>query len=83
MKIVDIAADVPLVRARSLNRAAKDMGLTQSAITCRVRNLESSLESTLLDSETMPPGTNATGRLADEQCRIVLAEIAAISTWAR
>lgn len=75
MKIEDIAAFVAVVRAQSLSQAAKDMGLTQPAITRRVQNLEESLGTPLLDRNTKPPKPNATGRLVYEQCRAVLAQM--------
>ena len=75
MKIDDIAAFVSVVRSRSLSQAAKDMSLTQPAITRRVQNLEESLGVELLDRATKPPKPNAVGQLVYEQCRIVLGEI--------
>ena len=75
MKIDDIAAFVSVVRSRSLSQAAKDMSLTQPAITRRVQNLEESLGVELLDRATKPPKPNAVGQLVYEQCRIVLDEI--------
>jgi len=75
MKIDDIDAFVAVVRSLSLSQAAKDMGLTQPAITRRVQNLEESLGVELLDRNTKPPKPSATGKLVYEQCRVVLAEI--------
>jgi len=75
MKIEDMAAFVSVVRSHSLSQAAKDMGLTQPAITRRVQNLEESLGVELLDRATKPPKPNVTGQLVYEQCRIVIGEI--------
>ncbi|MDY0747734.1 LysR family transcriptional regulator [Paucibacter sp. R3-3] len=75
MKIEDIAAFVSVVRARSLSQAAKDMGLTQPAITRRIQNLEESLGIELLDRATKPPKPNAAGQKVYEQCRAVLDQI--------
>ncbi|MET0209118.1 MAG: LysR family transcriptional regulator [Burkholderiaceae bacterium] len=75
MKFEDILAFVAVVRAQSLSQAAKDLGLTQPAITRRVQNLEESLGTALLDRNTKPPKPNATGRLVFDQCRAVLDEM--------
>jgi DNA-binding transcriptional LysR family regulator len=75
MKIDDIAAFVCVVRSHSLSQAAKDMGLTQPAITRRVQSLEESLGVELLDRATKPPKPNAAGLLVYEQCRVVLEQI--------
>jgi DNA-binding transcriptional LysR family regulator len=66
---------VAVVRSQSLSQAAKDMSLTQPAITRRVQSLEESLGVELLDRSTKPPKPNAAGQLVYEQCRIVLGEI--------
>jgi DNA-binding transcriptional LysR family regulator len=71
MKIDDIDAFVAVVRSQSISQAAKDMGLTQPAITRRVQNLEESLGVELLDRNTKPPKPNTAGKLVYEQCRIV------------
>ncbi|HEX2012353.1 MAG TPA: LysR family transcriptional regulator [Roseateles sp.] len=75
MKLEDIVAFVAVVRAQSLSQAAKDLGLTQPAITRRVQNLEESLGVELLDRNTKPPRPNATGRLVLDQCRAVLEDM--------
>lgn len=72
MKLEDIVAFVAVVRAQSVSQAAKDLGLTQPAITRRVQSLEESLGTELLDRNTKPPKANATGRLVFDQCRAVL-----------
>lgn len=76
MKIDDIEAFVAVVRAQSLSQAAKDLKLTQPAITRRVQNLEEALGAPLLDRQTKPPKPNALGRQVHEQCLAVLHEMA-------
>jgi len=75
MTIDEIEAFVAVVRSQSLSQAAKDMGLTQPAITRRVQNLEESLGVELLDRNTKPPKPSTSGKLVYEQCRVVLAEV--------
>lgn len=75
MKLEDIVAFVAVVRAQSLSQAAKDLGLTQPAITRRVQNLEEALGTVLLDRAIKPPKPNATGRLVFDHCRSVLDDL--------
>jgi DNA-binding transcriptional LysR family regulator len=75
MKLEDIVAFVAVVRAQSLSQAAKDLGLTQPAITRRVQNLEETLGAELLDRAIKPPKPNATGRLVFDHCRAVLDDL--------
>lgn len=76
MKIDDIEAFVAMVRAQSMSQAARELNLTQPAITRRVQNLEEALGAPLLDRNTKPPKPNALGRQVYEQCRAVLHEMA-------
>lgn len=76
MKIDDIDAFVAVVRAQSLSQAAKDLKLTQPAITRRVQNLEEALGAPLLDRNTKPPKPNALGKQVYTQCQAVLHEMA-------
>ncbi len=75
MKLEDIVAYVAVVKAQSVSQAAKDLGLTQPAISRRVQSLEESLGVELLDRNTKPPKPSATGRMVYDQCRAVLDEM--------
>src|SRR5471032_2247305 len=75
MKIDDISAFVAMVRNQSVSAAAEALGLTQSAITRRLQNLEQDLGVELLDRSVKPPRPNAMGRLVFDQCGKVLLEV--------
>src|SRR5476649_508362 len=75
MKIDDISAFVAVVRNQSVSAAAEALGLTQSAITRRLQNLEQDLGVELLDRSVKPPRPNAMGRLVFDQCGKVLLEV--------
>jgi len=82
MKLDDINAFVAVVNAQSVSQAARDLKLTQPAITRRVQNLEEALGTTLLDRNTKPPKPNAFGLQVYEQCQAVLHEVARLSELA-
>lgn len=75
MKIDDISAFVAVVRNQSVSAAAEALGLTQSAITRRVQNLEQALGVELLDRSVKPPKPSAMGRQVFDQCGKVLQEV--------
>ncbi len=75
MKIDDISAFVAVVRNQSISAAADALGLTQSAITRRVQNLELALGVELLDRSVKPPRPSAMGKQVYEQCARVLLEV--------
>lgn len=75
MKIDDISAFVAVVRNHSVSAAAEALGLTQSAITRRVQNLEQDLGVPLLDRTVKPPRPSPMGRTVFEQCARVLLEV--------
>jgi DNA-binding transcriptional LysR family regulator len=75
MKIDDISAFVAVVRNQSVSAAAEALGLTQSAITRRVQNLEHALGVELLDRSVKPPKPSAMGRQVFDQCGKVLHEV--------
>jgi len=79
MKLDDISAFVAVVHAHSVSQAARDLKLTQPAITRRVQNLEEALGTTLLDRNTKPPKPNTFGLQVYEQCQAVLHEVARLS----
>src|ERR1700712_2963441 len=71
-----IFADCKLFRdvahARSLSRAAAMNGISQSAATQHIQDLERRLGVQLLDRSTRPLGLTAGGKLYTELCRDVL-----------
>ena len=75
MKIDDISAFVAVVRSQSVSAAAETLGLTQSAITRRVQNLEQELGVELLDRSVKPPKPSLMGKQVFEQCGKVLLEV--------
>ena len=75
MKIDDISAFVAVVRNQSVSAAAEALGLTQSAITRRVQNLEHALGVELLDRSVKPPKPSVMGRQVFDQCGKVLLEV--------
>jgi DNA-binding transcriptional LysR family regulator len=75
MKIDDIDAFVTAVRCQSISLAARELGLTQPAITRRIQNLEEALGVDLLDRHTKPPKPTELGWRVREQCQAVLREI--------
>lgn len=75
MKIDDISAFVAVVRNQSISAAADALGLTQSAITRRVQNLEQALGVELLDRSVKPPKPSLMGKQVYEQCARVLLEV--------
>ncbi len=79
MKLDDISAFVAVVHAQSVSQAARDLKLTQPAITRRVQNLEEALGTMLLDRNTKPPKPNTFGLRVYEQCQAVLHEVARLS----
>jgi DNA-binding transcriptional LysR family regulator len=82
MKLDDINAFVAVVNARSVSQAARDLMLTQPAITRRVQNLEEALGAPLLDRDTKPLRPNAFGVQVYERCRAVLHEVARLGQMA-
>lgn len=75
MKIDDIDAFVAVMRCQSISQAARELGLTQPAITRRVQNFEEALGVQLLDRNSKPPRATVLGRRVHEQCKAVLREI--------
>jgi len=76
MKFDDIDAFVAVVRAQSISQAARDLKLTQPAITRRVQNLEEALGAPLLDRTSKPTRPNPFGRQVFARCEAVLGEVA-------
>lgn len=82
MKLDDINAFVAVVNAQSVSQAARDLKLTQPAITRRVQNLEEALGAPLLDRNTKPPKPNPFGLQVYDQCQAVLHEVARLGELA-
>src|SRR5579862_6731624 len=61
-----------VAHARSLSRAAAMNGISQSAATQHIQELEKRLGVQLLDRSTRPLGLTAAGKLYAELCRDVL-----------
>ena len=61
-----------VAQARSLSRAATMNGISQSAATQHIQELEKQLGVMLLDRSTRPLGLTAAGRLYADLCRDVL-----------
>ena len=72
MQFDDVRTFVAVAEARSVSRAARDLHLTQPAVTRRVQRLESSLGVTLCDRRRRPFTLTPAGRAALERCRRVL-----------
>jgi DNA-binding transcriptional LysR family regulator len=78
----DVRTFVAVAEARSVSRAARDLHLTQPAVTRRVQRLETSLGVTLCDRRRRPFTLTAAGRAALERCRRVLRAVRDVHTAA-
>lgn len=72
MEFDDIRAFVAVAEARSVSRAARELYLTQSAVTRRVQRLERALGVALCDRRRRPFALTEAGQAALERCRRVL-----------
>lgn len=72
MEFDDIRAFVAVAETQSVSRAARELHLTQPAVTRRVQRLEASLGVALCDRRRRPFTLTAAGRAALERCRRVL-----------
>jgi DNA-binding transcriptional LysR family regulator len=72
MELNDVRAFVRVVDRGSVSAAARDLHITQSAVTKRLQRLESSLGAKLFDRSQRPVGLTAAGRGAVEKCRRLL-----------
>jgi len=79
MKTDDLRAFDAVVRYGSISEAARSMGLTQSAITRRIQNLEEALGALLLDRSTKPPHPSLLGVRVHRQTKSALREIDALA----
>lgn len=72
MELNDVRAFVRVVDSGSVSAAARDLHITQSAVTKRLQRLESSLGAKLFDRTQRPVGLTAAGQSAVEKCRRLL-----------
>jgi DNA-binding transcriptional LysR family regulator len=75
MEFDAVRAFVTLADAGSVSRAARELHITQSAVTRRLQRLETSLGIGLLDRTSRPLRLTASGRAALERCRRLLGHI--------
>lgn len=75
MEFNDVRAFVRVVDRGSVSAAARDLHVTQSAVTKRLQRLESFLGARLLDRAQRPVVLTAAGQSAVEKCRRVLNEV--------
>jgi DNA-binding transcriptional LysR family regulator len=72
MELNDVRAFVRVVDRGSVSAAARDLHVTQSAVTKRLQRLESLLGAKLFDRTQRPVGLTAAGQSAVEKCRRLL-----------
>jgi DNA-binding transcriptional LysR family regulator len=75
MEFDDVRAFVTVANVGSVSLAARDLHITQSAVTRRLQRLETSLGTTLLDRRTRPVALTRDGQAAIERCRRLLNDI--------
>jgi DNA-binding transcriptional LysR family regulator len=75
MELDDLRAFVAVVDSGSVSRAARDLHVTQSAVTRRLQRLETSLSTTLLDRGTRPITLTGAGERVLERCRRLLIDV--------
>ena len=75
MEFDDVRAFVRVADTGSVSGAARDLNVTQSAVTRRLQRLETSLGTTLLDRGKRPVVLTRTGQAALERCRRLLNDV--------
>jgi DNA-binding transcriptional LysR family regulator len=75
MEFDDVRAFVAVASVGSVSLAARDLNVTQSAVTRRLQRLETSLGATLLDRRTRPTVLTGAGQAALERCRRLLNDV--------
>jgi DNA-binding transcriptional LysR family regulator len=75
MEFDDVRAFVIVASLGSVSLAARDLNITQSAVTRRLQRLETSLGTTLLDRRTRPVALTGAGQAAIERCRRLLNDV--------
>ena len=72
MELEDLRAFVTVVEAGSVSGAARELYVTQSAVTRRLQRLETSIGTSLLDRRTRPASLTGPGQVVLERCRRLL-----------
>jgi len=72
MEFDDLRAFVTVVEAGSVSGAARELYVTQSAVTRRLQRLETSIGTSLLDRRTRPASLTGPGQVVLERCRRLL-----------
>lgn len=75
MEFDDVRAFVSVADMGSVSVAARDLNVTQSAVTRRLQRLETSLGTAVLDRRTRPITLTAAGHAALERCRRLLNDV--------
>lgn len=75
MEIDDVRAFVSVADTGSVSLAARDLHVTQSAVTRRLQRLETSLGVVVLDRRTRPITLTVAGQAALERCRRLLNDV--------
>ncbi len=75
MEFDDVRAFVSVADTGSVSLAARDLHVTQSAVTRRLQRLETSLGAVMLDRRTRPITLTAAGQAALERCRRLLNDV--------
>jgi DNA-binding transcriptional LysR family regulator len=75
MEFDDVRAFVTVASVGSISLAARDLNITQSAVTRRLQRLETSLGTALLDRRTRPVVLTGAGQAAIERCRRLLNDV--------
>src|SRR5215831_15746860 len=72
MELEDLRAFVTVVEAGSVSGAARELYVTQSAVTRRLQRLETPIGTSLLDRRTRPASLTGPGQVVLERCRRLL-----------
>ena len=75
MEFDDVRAFVAVANLGSVSLAARDLNVTQSAVTRRLQRLETSLGTSLLDRRTRPVTLTGAGQATLERCRRLLNDV--------
>jgi DNA-binding transcriptional LysR family regulator len=75
MEIDDVRAFVSVADTGSVSLAARDLHVTQSAVTRRLQRLETSLGAVVLNRRTRPITLTVVGQAALERCRRLLNDV--------
>jgi DNA-binding transcriptional LysR family regulator len=75
MEFDDVRAFVSVADRGSVSLAARDLNVTQSAVTRRLQRLETSLGAAMLDRRTRPITLTVAGQAALERCRRLLNDV--------